>query len=183
MEPSQGEAAMSPAIRVNRESEQCLDAKCVFGTGCLLPTRLGAPESAHPQNQMSLSAKSSHRVESSYESSTCCYAVAEVIKQRHAVRLGPHAHCARAGDVVVVHLDVGLAVEDNADPLARELHAQRVPGVAGNRRIDVFQRVAPSVRRVIERYVVLQRIGARDVVVVTVLPGPHEAPPLVLTPG
>src|SRR5713226_7273746 len=75
---------------------------------------------------MSLSAKSSNRVGSSYESSTCCYAVAEVIKQRHAVRLGPHAHCARAGDVVVVHLDVGLAVEDNADPLARELHAQRV---------------------------------------------------------
>src|SRR5438552_19170207 len=110
MEPSQGEAAMSPAIPVNRESEQCLDAKRVFGTGCLLPTRLGAPESAHPQNQMSLSAKSSNRVGSSYESSPCCYAVAEVIKQRHAVSLGTHAHCARAGDVDIVDHDVGLAV-------------------------------------------------------------------------
>src|SRR5712691_11613143 len=164
MEPSQGEAAMSPAVPVNRESEQCLDAKRVFGTGCLLPTRPGAPESAHPQNQMSLSAKSSNRVGSSYESSTCCYAVAEVIKQRHAVRLGPHAHGAGAGDVVVVHLDVGLAVEDYADPLPRELHAQRVPDVPGNRRIHVFDRVAPSVRRVVERYVVLKRVGARDVV-------------------
>src|SRR5882762_11450399 len=117
---------MSPAIRASR-NRSGLDAKRIFATGCLLPTRLDAPESAHPQDQVSLSAKSSNRVRSSYESSTCCYAVAEVIKQRHAVRLGPHAHCARAGDVVVVHFDVGLAVEDNADPLARELHAQRVP--------------------------------------------------------
>src|SRR5258708_5257309 len=123
---------------------------------------------------MSLSAKSSNRVRFSYESSTCCYAGAEVIKQRHAVRLGPYAHGAGAGDVVVVHLDVGLAVEDYADPLARELHAQRVPDVAGNRRIHVFDRVAPSVRRVVERYVVLKRVGARDVVVVAVIPPPSH---------
>src|SRR2546422_3317509 len=136
MEPSQGEAAMSPAIPVNRESEQCLDAKRVFGTGCLLPTRPGAPESAHPQNQMSLSAKSSNRVGSSYESSTCCYAVAEVIKQRHAVRLGPHAHRARSSDMAVIGLDVGLAVEDYPDRFSGELHAQRVPDVPRHGRID-----------------------------------------------
>src|SRR5258708_12330783 len=125
---------------------------------------------------MSLNAKSSNRVRFSYESSTCCYAVAEVIKQRHAVRLGPYAHGAGAGDVVVVHLDVGLVVEDYADPLARELHAQRVPDVAGNRRIHVFDRVAPSVRRVVERYVVLKRVRGRAIVIVPLLPPPYPPP-------
>src|SRR4029077_14848606 len=84
------------------------------------------------------------------------------------------------GDAVVVHFDVRLAVEDHADPLARELDAQRVPGVAGHRRIDVFQRIAPPLRRVVERYVVLQRVGARDVVVVAVLPAPYHPACLIL---
>src|SRR5467141_1074511 len=129
---------------------------------------------------MSLSAKSSNRVRSSYESSTCCYAVAEVIKQRHAVRLGPHAHRARSSDMAVIGLDVRLAVEDYADLLSRELHAQRVPDVPGHRRIHVFDRVAPSVRRVVERYVVLERVGARNVVVVAVLPAPYHPACLIL---
>src|SRR5712671_3930636 len=50
-----------------------------------------------------------------------CRAVAEIVEQRHAVRLGPHADGAGAGDAVVVHFDVRLAVEDHANSLAREL--------------------------------------------------------------
>src|SRR5689334_19571684 len=34
------------------------------------------------------------------------YAIAEIVEQRDAVRLGPHAHRARAGDVPIVHFDV-----------------------------------------------------------------------------
>src|SRR5438132_5885284 len=75
-----------------------------------------------------------------------CGAVAEIVEERHAVRLGPHAHGAGSGDALVVHFDVGLAVEDHANSLARELDPQRMPGVAGNRCIHVLDRIAPSVR-------------------------------------
>src|SRR5438093_10434086 len=69
-----------------------------------------------------------------------CPSVAEIVEQRHAVRLGPHAHRTGAGDAVVVHFDVRLAVEDHANSLARELDPQRLPGVAWHPRIDVMQR-------------------------------------------
>src|SRR6266581_4063587 len=127
---------------------------------------------------------SSSRVEISHVfSARGCRAVAEVVEQRHAVRLGPDAHRARAGDMAVVHLDIGLAVEHHADLFSGELHPQRVPDVPGHRRVDVLDRVAPSVLRVVEGHVVLERVGARDVIVVAVLPAPHEASGLVLAAG
>src|SRR5262249_31491746 len=55
-----------------------------------------------------------------------------------------------------------------------------MPGIARHGRVDVLERVAPAVRGVVERDVVLERVGARDVVVVAVLPAPHHAARLVL---
>src|SRR4051794_14890248 len=55
--------------------------------------------------------------------------VTEVVERRDAVRLGPQADRATARDVRVLDLDVRLAVERDLDALARELDAQRVPGV------------------------------------------------------
>lgn len=69
----------------------------------------------------------------------------------------------------IVELDRALAIERDGDVRAGELHQQRVPGAARDRGIDVLQRVPPAFLRVIERDVILQRIGARDVVVPAVL--------------
>src|SRR5205085_3382504 len=62
-------------------------------------------------------------------------AVAEVVERGHAVGLGPQPHRTRTGDMAVLEVDVPLAVERNADALARELDAQRMPCVARHRRI------------------------------------------------
>src|SRR5262252_7985934 len=83
----------------------------------------------------------------------------------------------------VVHLDILLAVVDHADLCSGEFYAERVPGIAGDGRVDVLERVAPSVRGVVERDVVLERVGARDVVVVAVLPAPHHSARLVFAAG
>src|SRR5437763_8169371 len=50
-----------------------------------------------------------------------------------------------------------------------------MPLVLRHGRIDVLDSVPPSVRRVVERNVVLQRIGACHVVVVAVFPAPYHA--------
>src|SRR5258708_8178904 len=106
-------------------------------------------------------------------------AVAEVVEQRDAVGLGPHADRPGARDVIVVELDVWLAVEDHADARAGEFRAQGVPGVPRHRRVDVFDRDAPAALRVVQRHVVLEGIGARDVVAVAVLEAPDHAAGLV----
>src|SRR5258708_6503495 len=122
-------------------------------------------------------------VSGSPEGSACPYAVTEIVEQRHAVRLGPHTDRARSGNVIVLRLDVLLAIQTHAHLPPGEIHAERMPGVAGNGRIDVLDRVAPAVARVVERHVVLERIGARDVVVVAVLPAPYHPARLVLAAG
>src|SRR5262245_45160576 len=65
-------------------------------------------------------------------------AVVEVVEGRDAVGLGPHTDCAATGDVRVIQLDVALVVQRHRDVRARELDTQRVPGSAGDRRIDVL---------------------------------------------
>src|SRR4051812_17306775 len=106
--------------------------------------------------------------------------VAEVVEGRHAVCLRPQADRARAADMDVLQVDVRLAIQRDADLRLRELDAQRMPHVARNRCIHVLKRVAPPVRRVIERDVVLERVGACDVVVVPVFPAPYDSARLVL---
>src|SRR5215831_6957386 len=83
----------------------------------------------------------------------------------------------------IFHLDSRPAVVDHADTLSGKFYAERVPGIPGDGRIDVLQRVPPAVRGVVERDVVLERVGARDVVVVAVLPAPHHAARLVFAAG
>src|SRR6266508_6591026 len=105
--------------------------------------------------------------------------ITEIIEGGDAVRFGPDANCTGPIDVVVVGFDVAFAVERDVDPASGKLDAQRVPLVACDRRIDVFDRDAPTVARVIERDVVLERIRSRDVIVVAVLPAPHDAAGLI----
>src|SRR5947208_12169620 len=50
-------------------------------------------------------------------------------------------------------------------------------------RIDILDRQSMSAQGVIERDVALQRVGSCDVVVVAVLPAPHESAGLIFAPG
>src|SRR5437588_2405463 len=110
-------------------------------------------------------------------------AVAEVVEGGDAVGFGPHADGARAGNVVVVELDVGLAVQRDANAPAGELYAQRMPGIGRNGRIRILERPAAPRLGVVERDVVFKSIGAGDVVVVGVLPAPEDTARPVLGPG
>src|SRR5689334_290634 len=107
-------------------------------------------------------------------------AVGEVVEERHAVGLGPHADRARPRDMVVLELDAGRAVEGNADARAGEPDRERMPLPRGDGRRHILDRGAAAILRVVERDVVLERIGAGDVVVVAVLPTPDDAAGLIL---
>jgi hypothetical protein len=81
------------------------------------------------------------------------------------------------------HGNILLAVEHDRDRLAGKLDAQRVPLIAGHWRVDILYGDPPAALRVIERYVVFERVGAGDVVVVGVLEAPYETARLVLAAG
>jgi len=56
-------------------------------------------------------------------SSTGSGPIPEVVEEGDAVCLGPHSDRSAAHDMIVRHLDVGLAVQDYAHVLSGELHA------------------------------------------------------------
>src|SRR5215471_10085252 len=116
----------------------------------------------------------------SVQSSSGRRAVGEIVKRGDAVGFRPYTDCAGARDVGVVLLDVGLAVEDDADPRPLEFHAQNVPNIRPDGCVHILDRDPPPALGVVERHIVLERVGARDIVMITVLPSPHDAPCLVL---
>src|SRR5205807_572933 len=71
----------------------------------------------------------------------------------------------------------------DANALPGKFHFQRMPLILRHRRVDILDGVTSSVLRVVERNVVLQRVGSRDVIVVAVLPAPNQAAGGVLTAG
>ena len=108
-------------------------------------------------------------------------AVSEIIKQRYAVRLGPDADRPAPRDVAVLHLDVRLAIENHpGSSFCRILDPKRVPAIPGHRRVNVLERIAAAVLRVVKRHVVFQSVGTGDVVVVAVFEAPHQSSRLVL---
>src|SRR5438067_1505261 len=110
-------------------------------------------------------------------------AVLEVVERGDTVGLRPHADAPSSGDPIVLDVDIGLAAERDANSPSCEVDAQRVPAIFLHRGIDVFDRIASAVLRVIERNVVLERIGARDVIVVAALEAPHDAAGLIFVAG
>src|SRR6476659_4407715 len=107
----------------------------------------------------------------------------EIVEQRDAVRLGPYADPPRGCDVRVFDVDVRTSIEGDTHSGPGKRDAQRMPLVPGDRRIDVLDRgPAPSLR-VVQRDVVLQCVRARHVILVAVLPSPHEPAGLVFLAG
>src|SRR5215471_2931686 len=73
-----------------------------------------------------------------------------------------------------------LPSKSDFELVAREIHPQRVPLIGGNSHVYVFERPPTSLDGVIDRHVILQCVGAGDVVVFAVLPTPDDAASLVL---
>src|SRR5262249_36286776 len=105
---------------------------------------------------------------------------AEIIEQRYTVSLGPDTDGTGVSERVVASFDRYLAVESDFELVAREIHPQRVPLIGGNSHVYVFERPPTSLDGVIDRHVILQCVGAGDVVVFAVLPTPDDAASLVL---
>src|SRR5262245_53140212 len=84
----------------------------------------------------------------------------------HAVGLGPQRHLAWAGESRVVRAVERLAVVTDREEVALRAQAERVPFVRRDLDVDAGELLAAALHDAIEAHVVLERIGARDVVVV-----------------
>src|ERR1700719_2841833 len=94
--------------------------------------------------------------------------ILEIIKRGDAIGFGPDTNRAIAGDVIIVQSDILRAIKEHLDGFARELHAQRVPLLGGDRSIDIFDGEAPTFLHVIKRHVVFERVATSNVVLVAV---------------
>src|SRR5436309_8450426 len=84
---------------------------------------------------------------------------AEVVERRDAVCLRPYAHRSRACNMRVGELDVALAIERHRDALSVEVHPQDMPAIRHDWRRDILDGVSTPTHRVVERDVVLERVG------------------------
>src|ERR1700682_5147064 len=107
----------------------------------------------------------------------------EIVKRSHTVGLGPDTNGACPDNVLIVQLDVHLSIQRDLYPLAAEFDAQDVPLILRDGSIDVFEGVPAAVLRVIQRHIFLALVGPGDVVVVSVLPSPHQAARGILLSG
>ena len=111
-------------------------------------------------------------------------AVGEVVERGDAVGLGPDAdrarrpRCARRPARCAPRRRGSRGCACPRTP--RAACATRCRGTGASTYLIVLRAAALGV---VERDVVLERVGARDVVVVAVLPAPHDAARLVLAPG
>src|SRR6266567_4976503 len=116
-----------------------------------------------------------HDVVAGCESAARGGTVGEVIERGNAIRLRPYAHCPRPADVIILLLDIDLAVQSDANAFPGKFHSQRMPLVLRHGRVDILDGVTSSVLRVVERNIVFQRVGSRDVIVFAVFPAPDHA--------
>src|SRR6266487_7145583 len=110
-------------------------------------------------------------------------AVAEIIKQLHAIGFGPDANHSSFGKGFVVPLDGFLPIERHGEMIAAEVHPQGVPLVGGDLHVRSFLLCPLAFDRVINGHVVFERVGARYVIIVGVLGSPDDAASLVFLAG
>src|SRR5207248_1357478 len=103
----------------------------------------------------------------------------EIVEPGHAVGLGPHARQARILELIVVSLEENFAVEADLEVVALDAELERMPFPRGNFRIGSRELPAVAVDNLVQADVVLQRIGASDVIIVLVLITGDQAPGLI----
>src|SRR5207244_1141889 len=92
----------------------------------------------------------------------------EVVEVGDRVGLGPQADLAGLGEGLVLGIDDLLAVPVDLEVVPAGLGAQLVPGAAADGPVPACELAALALHHVIQAHVVLQGVGARDVVVVLV---------------
>src|SRR3954469_21697487 len=95
------------------------------------------------------------------------------IEARHAVGLGPQRDPAGFGKALVGNAEQSLAVVSDGEPVALGAQAERMPLLRGHFQICAAELFAPAIDHPVEADVILQRIGAGDIVIVGV-PQPHH---------
>src|SRR6266550_1186487 len=98
----------------------------------------------------------------------------EVVEQGVRIGLCPHTNLARRREPRVVDVDQLVAVEVDLDVIAAHVRAQRVPDPRCDGHMYALHFDAPAILHVVPADVVLERIRAREVIVVLVLVAPHD---------
>src|SRR6266540_7145381 len=88
------------------------------------------------------------------------------VEVRDGVGLGPDAHLAGIPERVVLGVDDGLSFPEDLQAIPAGLDRERVPGLRSHLAARPLDLSAAPVHHAVQVDVVLERVGARDVVVV-----------------
>src|SRR3954469_22509412 len=103
----------------------------------------------------------------------------QIVELDDRVRLRPDAELPGILERGIVIIDHFLAVQEHLDVVAHHLHCQVVPYARGHLAVPARELHAAAVHGVVEVDVVLQRVGARDVIIVRVFQPPDDPAALV----
>src|SRR5207247_10093936 len=98
----------------------------------------------------------------------------EVVEHSVGVGLGPHTDATGTTERAVVRVDPLRAVPVHLDMVSLELDPQLVPDARCDLPAPIGELDPASVLHVVEADVVLERVGARQIVVVLILVSEHE---------
>src|SRR5437867_10335616 len=106
--------------------------------------------------------------------------VCEIVELGDAVSLGPDTDFASVLECVVIPFNRFLSVERDCEAIPTEIDTQSVPCAGCDFNIGSLFLDALASDCVVNRHVVFERVGARDVVVVRVLHSPNNTASLIL---
>src|SRR5213592_2948141 len=98
----------------------------------------------------------------------------EIVEQGVRIGFRPHANLTWRSEPCVVNVDQFRAVEVDLDVIAAHIGAQRMPNPRCDGHPHALHLDAPAILHVVPADVVLQRVRAREVIVVLVLVAPHD---------
>src|SRR5215216_4190272 len=155
---------------------------------CPGPGRPSAPPGSprNSESRRSLSKKSSRQSRATRRPLTIDLfrlAVNELVEQRHTVGLCPQSDSSGVAEGRIFDLEQLFAVVEHAKAVALEVDAEAKPLVGRDRNVDAVstlpavdvERAADAVDGLVQHDVVLERIRARDIVIVGILGTPHDA--------
>src|SRR5206468_5597220 len=106
--------------------------------------------------------------------------VCEIVELGDAVGFGPDTDFASVLECVVIPFERFLSVERDCEVIPAEIDTQSVPCAGCDFNIGSLFLGALASDCVVNRHVVFERVGARDVVVVRVLHSPNNTASLIL---
>src|SRR6266849_1172799 len=107
----------------------------------------------------------------------------QVVEINDRIRFGPEADSPWIREGFVLRIDYFLVVKEDLEVVAFGFHRQVVPDAAGDLAIPPREFSPVPFHHVVEANVVLERVGADDVIIVRVLEPEHESATLVHLPG